>query len=256
MDSVAGEYRYKIAYQGIPVADAKLTVRSGAPFFPGALSISAEAKSNEAIDIFYRLRHRSESLISLSNYRPLRYVMRQKENKRESSSEIAFGEDGQIDAISIKDLKKNNIESFSFAPGNPVFDPISAAFLAKSIPIKVGEDVVFDVFNGKHRYLITFHIYGKEKIKIGETEREAFSITPTVKKLTESKGEEKLKSARIWISADARRDILKLESKVWIGSVSATMTGFTPSTPSLRQANLPDSPESISSGGVTRARMR
>ena len=182
--------------------------------------------------------------------------MRQKENRRESTSEIAFSEDGTIDAVSIKDVKKNKPESFSFTPKNPVFDPISAAFLAKSIPIKVGQDVAFDVFNGKHRYLITFHIHGKEMVKIGETEREAFSITPTVKKLTDSKGEEKLQSARIWISTDARRDILKLESKVWIGSVSATLTGFKPSAPLLQQVNLQDAPASEGSNGVTRARMR
>ena len=67
-----------------------------------------------------------------------------------------------------------------------------------------------------------------EELKIMGKTRKAYKVTPSVDKLTDSKGEKRLKSAHFWISADGRREILKLESEVFFGAVKAELVSFTP----------------------------
>ena len=109
-----------------------------------------------------------------------------------------------------------------------MFDPISAAFYAKSVPMEVGSVLEIDVFNGRNRFVITFNVVGKETVEVGDREVEAFKIEPKVKKLTDTEGEKKFRSATLWISADDKREVLKMESEVFVGSVSAELEKFEP----------------------------
>ena len=90
------------------------------------------------------------------------------------------------------------------------------------------EDPSFDVFNGTDRYLISFHVVGREKIKVAGKEYDAFKIRPSVKKLTDTEGEKRLRKVYVWVSTDGSREVLKLESEVLLGSVSAKLVRFVP----------------------------
>jgi len=111
---------------------------------------------------------------------------------------------------------------FSFSAENPVYDPITLAFFAKSLDFKVGGKYSFDVFNGKHRYLIVFEVLALESFK----GKMAYKILPAVKKLTDTEEDERLRSVYIWVLADSSRDILALKSDVWVGSVNIEMESF------------------------------
>ena len=53
-------------------------------------------------------------------------------------------------------------------------------------------------------------------------------VVPTVQKLTDTEGEKRIQSCKMWVSADERREILRLESKVFVGSVTAELKGIEP----------------------------
>ena len=222
-DYSTATYHYRVAWQGIPVADAKVDIDRFSVDQKPHYFVRASAETGDFIDVFYRLRHTSESIFSANSFEPVRFASYQKERRKEKLREVSFA-DGKIVANSEKDGRKNSLE---FVSQNPTFDPISAAFIARSLPIDVGKEASFDVFNGKHRYLISFKVDGRDTITVGDEQREAFRVVPTVKKLTDSKGEKRLKSATIWISADDERELLKLESKVLVGRVSATLDRIT-----------------------------
>ena len=130
--------------------------------------------------------------------------------------------------------------------------------LARSLPVSEGSELEFDIWNGKHRYLIKLKVDKREEIKIGKKKVLADKVIPTVKKLTESEGEKRIKSVVMWVSADERREILKIESEVLLGSITATLTGIEPfaaaslpmpvdhSTPNLQEAKSKQDPESQS----------
>ena len=90
------------------------------------------------------------------------------------------------------------------------------------------EDPSFDVFNGTDRYLISFHVVGRENIKVAGKEYDALKIRPSVKKLTDTEGEKRLRKVYVWVSSDGSREVLKVESEVLLGAVSARLVRFVP----------------------------
>jgi hypothetical protein len=237
-----GTYTYDIDWQGIPVATATVTVRPAecSESDPRCLKVRATAKSARGIDIFYRMRHLSESTFREGTLQPISFVQKQIENSALREARISWRPDGTVKSHF---KKKKDPYDLEFSPNNPMFDPISAAFYAKSVPLSVDSSVDVDVFNGRNRFVITFTVVGKEKVTVGEKSVEAFKIVPRVKKLTDTEGEKKFRSGVIWISDDEKREVLKMESEVFIGTVGAELAKFEPVETPGQQPRLP-APES------------
>jgi hypothetical protein len=106
-------------------------------------------------------------------------------------------------------------------------DPFSTAFLALSMDWKVGEKRRFDTYNGRNRYLIELTAVDQTDITVNGKTRKAIVISPKITKLTE-KENKKLRNALIYISADASREILKISSDLFFGTVNADMVAFIP----------------------------
>lgn len=258
-DFAAGTYTYGISWEGIPVARASVTVRpsgGGAAHPVGAttlsenpspaqpisqtapatpepdlLRVTAAVQTGRFIDLLYRLRHSSESIFDSRTLQPVTFFSHQTENSKTKLRKVEFSKDGNVSARLWKlDKKGNEIpeESRQFHTDNAMFDPITAAFFARSLPVGSGESRDFDVFNGKHRFLITMKVGEHETIKVKGKKYDTFAVTPSVKKLTDTEGETRLTSAKIWITADDRRDVVRLESAVFVGSVTADLEAFTP----------------------------
>jgi Protein of unknown function (DUF3108) len=227
-----GSYDYQISWQGIPVGSA--SIRVGTTYRDGKemLDVEATACSGRVVSLFYKLRHRSESIFSAQELKPVEFLSQQTENSRFTNLKIDFSPDGSINAKIDKGRLNSagKSEEVSFKSENTTFDPISAAFLARSLPVDPAEDLSFDVFNGEDRYLISLHVVGREKIKVAGKEYDALKIAPLVKKLTDTEGERRLRKVYLWVSTDGRREVLKLESEVLIGSVSAKLVRFVPDT--------------------------
>lgn len=238
-DFSSGVYRYKVAWQGIPVADAEVDVRNDEIGPKPTYTVTANAETGDVIRWFYRMNHTSNSVFDAQSFRPIKFMTHQRERSRDKGREVSFGPDGTIEFLTTRYGVAE--EKKEFKSDNNTLDPISAAFVARSLPIDLGTKASFDVFNGKHRYLITCEVQAREKITVAGREYDAFRVIPEVKKLTDTKGEDRLQSVTLWISADSARHVLKLESKVWVGSVSAEMTAFEATEPeytiraSLRQ---------------------
>lgn len=218
-----GYYKYSVSWQGIPVTEAKIRVKQ----FPSKkegktlLYVSAEVQTENPVKAFYDLKHKNESMFYLDSYLPIKFVSDKRENSKHRVKEISFSEDRKI----VNRNWKNGAlqEKKSWKSENGTLDPITAVVLAKSVGLKIGGMTSFDVWNGKHRYLISFRVLSKEKITVNGVEKTAFKLRPAIKKLTDSEGEKKFKYAYIWISDDERRDILQMTSEVWIGEVKAVL---------------------------------
>ncbi|RJP89598.1 MAG: DUF3108 domain-containing protein [Desulfobacteraceae bacterium] len=218
-----GIYAYSVSWNGIPAASAELEVtRNGDNY-----ELKARARTAKAIDIIYKLRYHSETVISAKTLKPKHSVSVTKANSREKRTELDFLPNGEIHSIQ-KD-KKGGQETLQFDPDNLTLDPYSAGFLALSQDWKAGDKRQFDTFNGKHRYLIELTALEETEIEVNGKIRKAVVIRPTVKKLTTTDPDpKKLREARIYISTDDSREILKISSDVFIGSVNTDLESFTP----------------------------
>ncbi len=238
-----GSYEYQVKWEGIPVGSANVKVDTKYQDGKRMLDVEATASSSRVIRLFYSLNHLSKSIFSADSLAPVEFHSKQIENSRFTNRDITFAPGGDIVAKTMKGKKNTTgeTEELKFKSENATFDPISAAFLARSLPIDPNEDLSFDVFNGKHRFLISFHVLGRETVRVAGKTYDAFKVEPTVKKLTDTEGEKRIRKVLIWVSADDSREVLKLESEVFLGSINAKLVKFTPDNrpePDISRARL------------------
>lgn len=219
---VLGTYSYSVKWQGIPAATAEVNVEKEGEYY----RVIASARTNSAIDIFYKLRYKGDGTISALDFAPVKTVLDQRENSKVKVTEIMFLENGEI--YLTKSQKGKEPEAYKFNPENFTLDPFSAAFLARSLDWKQGETKTFDVFTGKARYLLDLSLTEEINMNVNDESRKVWVIVPKVKKLSENEGKPKLREAKIYITADDKREILKIVSSVFIGSVTSKLESFSP----------------------------
>lgn len=218
-----GNYKYQVSWQGLPAAEANIKIELRDEHY----RITATANTYSPISVFYNLKYKAEGLLSLADFSPIRTTIEQRENSKIKNTDIQFLDDGNIHAI----RSQNNNEApkvLDFNPDNFMLEPFSAAFIAKSMDWELGQTRDFDTFNGKSRYIISLTAKDKQYVDVGDTEKEAWMIVPTVKNLTDSTANSKLKNATIFVTTDDSHDIVKIASKVFIGTVNTKLIDFTP----------------------------
>jgi hypothetical protein len=235
-----GQYVYKVSWNGIPAGTVKLDVNRNSDDY----EIKASARTAEFIDYFYKIRYRAEAVISAKTLLPGRSLFISRVNSREKSMKLEFLPNGEIHSERIN--HRGEIETLHFHSDNFTLDPYSIAFLTLSMGWEVGDKRQFDLFNGKDRYLLELTAVARKEISVNGRKREAIVISPGVKKLTDT-DPKKLRDARIYISADDPREILKISSDLFIGSVDTDMVGFTPAA-ALAPAEKPDRNPVLKSG--------
>jgi hypothetical protein len=216
-----GEYVYKVSWQGIPAAFVNISVdRDGLNF-----KLSTKVRTNSGIDIFYKLRYSAGSEVSMLDFQPLKSYYESRENSRFQRADLKFSPEGEITSV----YKKNEHDPkiLKFNTNNITLDPFSAAFVARGLDWNVGDVRYFDTFNGKSRYLIQLKAVRQQEIHVNGKKRLAWVIRPHVEKLGGDK-HSKLRKAEIYISADERREILQINSEVFVGTVKTKLIEYKP----------------------------
>ena len=224
-----GTYSYDISWQGIPAASAMITCEPVGQY----LRVVATAQTAKGVDLLYKLRYRAEALLSSADFLPYRTTISQTENSRQKYTQIGFENDGQV--FSFRQTVGEESKELRFNPGNFMLEPFSAAFVARGLEWNLGDTKQFDTFNGKSRYLISLTDVEEGELEINGERRPVFVLQPQVINLTNNKQSKKLRRALIYISRDSKREILKLESSVFIGTVKASLDSYQPAPSELLQ---------------------
>ncbi len=220
-----GVYEYSVGWEGITAASCSLTIRED----HGQFRIDAAARTYSGVDLLYKLRYEARGIIDSDSLSSISLSIDHKENSRHKTIEMRFEPtSGKIWADRQTGDLASSQKHVEFTPKNPTLDPIAAAFLARSLDWKVGDTRNFDVFNGKSRYFITLTAVDHKVIRYQGQERPVFVISPRVRNLTTTKPRSKLREAFIYVTDDDARDILRIESSVFIGSVSVDLESYSP----------------------------
>ena len=218
-----GEYEYEVGWEGIPAAHATIKVEEDGSNY----LVSTSAQTASAIDILYELRYQANATLSAKTLLPVRTEFNQRENSRVKVTSIKFDADGSV--TSVRSSPGSEPVSLKFEPENFMLDPFSAAFIARGLTWSPGESKQFDTFNGKSRYLITLTAVAKETLEVLGKTRDVWVISPKVQNLTNPANSKKLREAKIYVTADEAREIVKITSTVFIGSVYVELVSYKPS---------------------------
>jgi hypothetical protein len=220
-----GTYEYSVGWEGINAASASVTISR----VNDSYIIDAAARTYSGVDLLYKLRYGAVGRIKASDFTSQHLSIDHRENSRHKTIEIQFSP--ALDAIhAVRNLGNSTVNQkvLEFSPDNFTLDPISATFLARSLDWKIGDTKNFDVFNGKSRYFISLTAVERKTIRYQGEDRAVIAITPQVRNVTTTKPRSKLREAFIYVSDDEFREVLRIESSVFIGRVITELESFTP----------------------------
>lgn len=206
---------YQASWIGIPAASGKIVLR---PDYADPALWSAEIwiNTNRLTDKLYRMRDYLREEFSAGSLKPDRLYIRQHEGRRRDVFNVTF--DRRKHIVTLVKHGPRGVQTRQFLSDNPS-GPVSGALMALTQPLEVGDSFSFDAFSGTTRYVFDLTVAGRERISTPLGDFDAFRIVPSVAYLSGGKISDEAHDTTLWVSADARRLPLRIESAVFIGSV-------------------------------------
>src|ERR1700758_1359102 len=208
------ELFYQGSWIGIPAAGGKVLLHGGSDD-PALLSAEIWVSTNRLIDKFYKMRDYLREDFSPS-LKPAQMDIRQNEGRRHDTFNVTF--DHREHVVTLVKHGPRGQQTRKFLSYNPS-GPISGAMMALSQPLEGGDSLSFDAFSGTTRYIFELKVVRRERIGTPLGEFDAFRIVPSITYLSDGKVNDEVHDTTLWVSADARRLPLRVESAVFIGSV-------------------------------------
>jgi hypothetical protein len=210
---------YKATWNGlVSVATAVIYTTRTVVDGKDVYHVRVEAQTSRVLDLIWRMRDTISSTFVAGGLSPLRFTFNQRENSRIIDTEARYNSSTNRWVVSRRQAGKKT-KKYEFDSQHTV-DPITAVYLARSVEYKVGDRLYFNVFGGRHRYLLELYVARKEPVEM-ESGRviEAFRIVPRVRNVTKKGYAQRFNEAAVWISADERRLPVKMSSKIVFGSI-------------------------------------
>lgn len=222
-DSYASPFRipekfvYDLTWTGIKAGSATLELTSDGD----KIKIVSTAQSAPFISVFYTVDDRIESILSRNPLfsalgQPVNYRIKLREGRHRRDKEIVF--DRITNKASYRDYLKKEKKEFD-VPSN-VFDPLSSFYHLRTLELVVGRPVYVSVFDSKKVWNVEVQVLRRERITIPAGTFDTIVIKPDMKSegIFYRKGE-----IFIWLTDDAKHIPVKLQTKVAVGSINATI---------------------------------
>ena len=218
--SIPEKFIYELTWTGIKAGTASLELRNEGE----QVKIVSTAQSAPFISTFYKVDNLVESTLlreSLESFfQPSRYRLKIREGRYRRDKEVIFTH-GNNKVVYIDHLKNEKKE---IDITQPVFDPLSGFYHIRTLKLSVGQPVHLTIFDSKKVWDIEVQVLRKEKVTLPTGTVNTFVIKPMMKSegIFSRKGE-----MLIWLTDDGNRIPVKMQTKVAIGSITATLVrGF------------------------------
>jgi len=210
---------YKATWNGmIAVATAEIYTTPSIVSGKEVYHVRVEAQTSKLLDFIWRMRDTISSTFDAKGLSPSRFTFKQRENSRIIDTDAHYNSSTNRWVINRQQVGKKT-KKYEFESLNTV-DPITAVYLARSLDYKVGDRLYFNVFGGRHRYLLELHVVRKEPVEMVSGQViDSFRIVPRIRNATKKGYAQRFSEAAIWISADERRLPIKMTSKITFGNV-------------------------------------
>jgi len=191
----------------------------------GRTKIISTARSADWVSIFYTVDDRVQSLLGspqkpMSIGLPENYRIRLREGRHRRDRELVFDHANR----QVTFIDHLGTEKKTYKIKEKTFDPLTSFYHIRTLKLDVGKSAYVDIFDSKKLWNVEVKVLRREKI---QTKLGIFD-TVVIKPLMKSEGIFNRKGDMyIWLTDDLKRIPVKMETKVAIGSITATLVGGT-----------------------------
>lgn len=186
------------------------------------LHAMSTARSAKAFDIVFKVRDTVETWFDADSIYAVRFRKKLREGKYRDEKIVEF------------DLADSLVRWWDDGHEKPtlhveprVQDVLSAGFLARTLPLAVGDTFSIKTHDVNMTYELMVIVHSRETVETPAGVYNCFKVEPVLKSGGLFKKE---RGARlfVWVTTDARRILVKMESKVSFGVITAVMESYTP----------------------------
>lgn len=216
--SVGEKFFYDIKWQFVTAGNAVIEVKeitdiNSRPSY----KIATEARSTPFIDNFFKVRDINISYMDVESICSHMFESDINEGNFHKKEKIIF------DHLKRTFTRLPDGKTGTTAPW--VQDVLSSLYFTRFQNLDEGKDFSFSAHSGDRTYPLVVRILKKEKVKVPAGEFECYKLEPQLQGEGVFKAQGKL---WVWLTADSRRMPVLMKSKVFIGSVDAVLTGYSP----------------------------
>jgi Protein of unknown function (DUF3108) len=176
-----------------------------------AYAIVADGRPVPLVARFYPVYYKMESLLDSFNILSLATSSYSEENGRKRQSNTRFDRGARRAYYEAStDAAKVNFE----IPAN-VQDGLATLYAVRGHAFKAGERFTIPVADDGSLYRVEFETRGQERVRVPMGDLEAWSLKLTI---LDDKGQPAATNTAVWVSTDARRLPIKLQSDLSVGS--------------------------------------
>ena len=209
---------YEFGWSGVKAAEAALTFSHSKD---GVLKLEISGKSTGLARSLWQMDTKATSTCIAATLKPVRLDEKETYAKKTMTTEVEFKPD-RVSALVTPDppdKKPPKPKNFKFANAH---DLHSALHFLRSQPLQNGDTVRLCVYPGASPYLAEITVLDRSTTEAAGKTWNAIRCSVKLKEVAKDftlKQHKKFKSATAWLSDDADRLLLRVESEVFIGSV-------------------------------------
>ena len=211
---------FKVFYNLAPVyvaaGEATFTINLEKLINKPVYHIVGDGKTYNFYDNFFKVRDKYESFIDTATLQPLKFIRNVYEGGYKKYENVTFNQTANT-AVTNDGV---------FKVPNCVQDVVSSIYYARNIDFnkyKEDDKIPFNMFLDNETYNLYIRYLGKETIKTKYGKFKAIKFKPLLIKGTIFEGGEKM---TVWVSDDANRIPVRIESPISVGSIKVDMMGY------------------------------
>lgn len=217
--------RYVFGWSGIEAAAADVVLRRESGDLWAA---SVKGGTTGWVRSLWKLDADYSAALTAADWRSLSYTLEERYRTYRAMEKTEFTAEG---ARSWRESSKDG----SRAPKWKTYDlaglrdMAAALLLARSQALEPGQWVRLGVFPGEGMYMVHVTLEGREQISLRGKDRSALRVSLHIDRITKNHSLEphrKFQRGTVWVSDDEARIPLRVEVKVFIGSVFAELVSF------------------------------
>jgi hypothetical protein len=210
---------YDLTWAGIKTGTATLEISSENE----KTRIVSTARSVDWVSVFYTVEDRIESELSTPPHAavpgiPQNYRVRIREGRHRRNKEVVF--DCPNRRASFTDHLSGEKKEIEIREST--FDPLSSFYHVRTLKPEVGKSLYVEVLDNKKLWNVEVQVLRKERISTSLGDFDTIVIKPLLKSegIFNKRGD-----MYIWLTDDNKHVPVKLQTKVAVGKVTATLTG-------------------------------